>query len=192
MMENALLSAEDKHFFQHLGFDPMGIVRAAYVDVKQRRGARRLDHHAAVGEDLAGSGADLAPQNSGDDDYAVSGAEADQRADFRVLRELGLPGQRRELQHQWIWRGIAGLFRQRSEADYAARGRDAGRADQFARAQQPVLLPRQGQGAPQRGAEGDAGKRADHPKGIRRCLGGPNEGNARAANRRTRRSSSIW
>jgi penicillin-binding protein 1B len=37
VMRNALLSAEDKHFFQHMGFDPIGIVRAAYVDVKQRR-----------------------------------------------------------------------------------------------------------------------------------------------------------
>jgi len=37
VMVNALLSAEDKHFFQHKGFDPLGIVRAVYVDVKQRR-----------------------------------------------------------------------------------------------------------------------------------------------------------
>ncbi len=37
VMVNALLSAEDKHFFQHKGFDPVGIVRAVYVDVKQRR-----------------------------------------------------------------------------------------------------------------------------------------------------------
>ncbi len=37
VMVDALLSAEDKHFFQHIGFDPVGIVRAAYVDVKQRR-----------------------------------------------------------------------------------------------------------------------------------------------------------
>jgi penicillin-binding protein 1B len=40
VMVNALLSAEDKHFFQHPGFDPVGIVRAAYVDVKQRRGGQ--------------------------------------------------------------------------------------------------------------------------------------------------------
>jgi penicillin-binding protein 1B len=40
VMVNALLSAEDKHFFQHMGFDPVGIVRAAYVDVKQRRGGQ--------------------------------------------------------------------------------------------------------------------------------------------------------
>jgi penicillin-binding protein 1B len=37
VMVDALLSAEDKHFFQHKGFDPVGIVRAVYVDVKQRR-----------------------------------------------------------------------------------------------------------------------------------------------------------
>jgi penicillin-binding protein 1B len=40
VMVNALLSAEDKHFFQHRGFDPTGIVRAVYVDVKQRRGGQ--------------------------------------------------------------------------------------------------------------------------------------------------------
>jgi penicillin-binding protein 1B len=32
-----VLSAEDKHFFQHGGFDPFGIVRAVWVDVKQGR-----------------------------------------------------------------------------------------------------------------------------------------------------------
>jgi penicillin-binding protein 1B len=37
---NALLSAEDKHFFQHAGFDPIGIIRAAWVDVKERRGSQ--------------------------------------------------------------------------------------------------------------------------------------------------------
>ena len=37
VMQNALLSAEDKHFFSHPGFDPLGIARALYVDVKQRR-----------------------------------------------------------------------------------------------------------------------------------------------------------
>ena len=41
VMVNALLSAEDKHFFQHVGFDPGGIVRAVYFDVKQRRAGSR-------------------------------------------------------------------------------------------------------------------------------------------------------
>jgi penicillin-binding protein 1B len=33
VMVNALLSAEDKNFFRHPGFDPFGIVRAAYRDI---------------------------------------------------------------------------------------------------------------------------------------------------------------
>ncbi len=38
VMVNAALSAEDKHFFQHAGFDPIGIARAILVDVEGRRG----------------------------------------------------------------------------------------------------------------------------------------------------------
>jgi penicillin-binding protein 1B len=38
VMVNAVLSAEDKHFFQHAGFDPMGIARAIIVDVEGHRG----------------------------------------------------------------------------------------------------------------------------------------------------------
>jgi len=37
VMVNALLAAEDKHFFSHAGFDPVGIVRAAYKDVTEHR-----------------------------------------------------------------------------------------------------------------------------------------------------------
>jgi len=37
VMVNAVLAAEDKHFFQHAGFDPFGILRAIFVDVKERR-----------------------------------------------------------------------------------------------------------------------------------------------------------
>ncbi len=38
VMVNAALSAEDKHFFQHAGFDPVGIARAIVVDIEGRRG----------------------------------------------------------------------------------------------------------------------------------------------------------
>jgi penicillin-binding protein 1B len=38
VMVNAALSAEDKHFFQHAGFDPIGIARAVMVDIEGRRG----------------------------------------------------------------------------------------------------------------------------------------------------------
>ena len=39
IMVNAVLAAEDKHFFSHSGFDPFGIMRALWVDVKERRRA---------------------------------------------------------------------------------------------------------------------------------------------------------
>ena len=50
VMVNAVLAAEDKHFFQHAGFDPMGIARAMWVDLKQRResqGASTLTNQLA-------------------------------------------------------------------------------------------------------------------------------------------------
>ena len=37
---NAVISAEDKRFFQHSGFDPIRIIRSAYVDVKEQRNAQ--------------------------------------------------------------------------------------------------------------------------------------------------------
>ena len=40
VMVDAVLAAEDKHFFQHSGFDPIGILRAAWVDLKDRRGSQ--------------------------------------------------------------------------------------------------------------------------------------------------------
>jgi penicillin-binding protein 1B len=40
VMIDALVSAEDKHFFEHAGFDPVGIIRAAWIDVKERRGSQ--------------------------------------------------------------------------------------------------------------------------------------------------------
>ncbi len=39
VLVQAIISAEDKRFFQHSGFDPLRIVKAAYVDLKQGRKA---------------------------------------------------------------------------------------------------------------------------------------------------------
>ncbi|MGD1073155.1 MAG: PBP1A family penicillin-binding protein [Bryobacteraceae bacterium] len=36
-LRNAVLSAEDKRFFSHPGFDPIGVVRSAWVDLKRGR-----------------------------------------------------------------------------------------------------------------------------------------------------------
>jgi penicillin-binding protein 1B len=37
LIVNAVLSAEDKRFFQHAGFDPFRILKSAYVDITERR-----------------------------------------------------------------------------------------------------------------------------------------------------------
>ena len=37
VMVNAVLAAEDKRFFSHAGFDPFGIVRAVWVDLRERK-----------------------------------------------------------------------------------------------------------------------------------------------------------
>jgi penicillin-binding protein 1B len=50
VMVDAVTSAEDKHFFQHAGFDPSRIIKAAYVDLKQGRkeqGASTLSQQLA-------------------------------------------------------------------------------------------------------------------------------------------------
>jgi penicillin-binding protein 1B len=36
-LRNAILSAEDKRFFSHPGFDPIGVIRSAWVDLKRGR-----------------------------------------------------------------------------------------------------------------------------------------------------------
>ena len=40
LLVHAVISAEDKRFFQHSGFDPIRIVKAAYVDIRERRNAQ--------------------------------------------------------------------------------------------------------------------------------------------------------
>src|SRR5580658_6102383 len=40
VLVHAVVSAEDKRFFQHSGFDPIRIIKAAYVDVRTRQNAQ--------------------------------------------------------------------------------------------------------------------------------------------------------
>jgi penicillin-binding protein 1B len=51
VMVNAVLSAEDKHFFQHNGFDPVGIIRAAWKDYILER--RRLEGASTISQQVA-------------------------------------------------------------------------------------------------------------------------------------------
>jgi penicillin-binding protein 1B len=50
VMVNAVLAAEDKHFFSHAGFDPIGIARAALRDL---RDDKRLEGASTVSQQLA-------------------------------------------------------------------------------------------------------------------------------------------
>jgi penicillin-binding protein 1B len=52
ILREAVISAEDRRFFQHSGFDPAGIVRAAWVDLKEGRntqGASTISQQLAKG-----------------------------------------------------------------------------------------------------------------------------------------------
>lgn len=40
VLRNAVLSAEDKRFFSHSGFDPIGVLRSAWVDLRRGRNAQ--------------------------------------------------------------------------------------------------------------------------------------------------------
>ncbi len=40
VLVNAIISAEDKRFFQHAGFDPFRIIKVAAIDIKERRNAQ--------------------------------------------------------------------------------------------------------------------------------------------------------
>jgi penicillin-binding protein 1B len=52
VMVNAVIAAEDKRFFQHAGFDPLRVIKAAYVDMRYgyyREGASTLSMQIARG-----------------------------------------------------------------------------------------------------------------------------------------------
>jgi penicillin-binding protein 1B len=40
VLVNAVVSIEDKRFFQHSGFDPLRIIKSAYIDIRERRPAQ--------------------------------------------------------------------------------------------------------------------------------------------------------
>ena len=47
MLVNAVISAEDKRFFQHSGFDPLRVIKAAYVDLEGAAASRRAPRRSA-------------------------------------------------------------------------------------------------------------------------------------------------
>ena len=55
VLVQAVTSAEDKRFFQHSGFDPIRIVKAAYVDMKEGRKDRARPRSACSSPACSGS-----------------------------------------------------------------------------------------------------------------------------------------
>ena len=112
---HAVISAEDKHFFRHSGFDLFRMMKAAYVDLKDGRkeqGASTLSMQLARGFWLD-------PEKNwrrkirGSADHDAAREQAQQAADFRGLRQPGLSRTPRHVQRERLRRGGARLFRAR-------------------------------------------------------------------------------
>ncbi len=169
VMVNALLSAEDKHFFQHRGFDPVGIVRAAYVDVKQRRSGQGA---STITQQLART-LWLGPERSWR--RKIPETLITLHLEHKLTKQ-----QIFEYYANSIYLGNVGSFSihgfgEGSQAYFGkdlkqitpAGSRDARRADQLASPPQSFLLSGRSEKAPQRGPEADARERVDLAKGFR-------------------------
>ena len=102
ILVDAVTSIEDKRFFQHSGFDPIRIMKAVYVDVKEGRkdqGASTLSMQTARMFFLT---QDKSWQAQGGriHHHPATGTEAVQRGHFRILRQPGGSGLARHLPHR--------------------------------------------------------------------------------------------
>ncbi len=114
VLVDAVVSAEDKRFFQHAGFDPLRIIKAAYVDLREGRKAQGA---STLSMQLARM-------------FWLDQQKTWRRKAAEVLITLQLeqklskeqifeyyanqvpPGPPRQLRHPRLRRGGAGLFRQ--------------------------------------------------------------------------------
>ncbi len=97
----ALISAEDKRFFEHPGFDPLRIAKAFYVDLKEHRkeqGASTISMQLARNLWLDRDKSWKRKMNRSAH-HAASGRRADQAPDSRRLLQHGLSGRTEHLQH---------------------------------------------------------------------------------------------
>ncbi len=122
-IKDAFISAEDKNFYEHRGFDITGIVRAAITNVenvRQAAAAGRLDHHPAGDEELPARPRDRPATRKIKERILAIRIERDllQGQDPRALPQRDLP--RPELLRRH--RGVAHLLRQ--VAGRADPGRD--------------------------------------------------------------------
>ena len=147
LVKQAFISAEDKNFYTHGGFDPEGIVRAAFVylsGLAPRPG--RLDHHPAGGEELpAELRPHVRPQDPRDPAQPAHRVRLLQGQDPRALsqRDLSRPLQLRRRRRR------AELFRQVGARADDRRSRLSRGAAEGAERAQSVPQPRPRGRAPQ-------------------------------------------
>ena len=116
---DAVLAAEDRRFFSHSGIDPIRILKALIVDVRERRhrpGRKHAD--AAVREKLlSDSGTHLARKFADAYMSILLEKTALKRADLRAVQQRGLSWPVGLIQHRGI-RGSGGyIFRQKRLMD---------------------------------------------------------------------------
>ena len=163
----ATLATEDRRFYEHFGIDIAGhLARARDQCAGRRRGAGRLLHHPAAGQEpVPEQRAHDRAQGQGSLPRDLAGDPSDQEPDPEALSRPRL-SRRRRLRGR---RGGAILFQQVGARTEPRRVRDAGRpvqgADPLRAAYQPAGRPRPRQhGARQSGR----GRLDDRRPGLRR------------------------
>ena len=196
VLVNAVVSAEDKRFFQHSGFDPVRVIKSAYVDVKKGQNAQGA---STLSMQLAG----MWMLNRSDRSWKRKIPEVlitmhlEQKLTKKQIFEdyaNQVPlGQRGSFRHSWVRRSVAGVLRQRHFTAHSAGGSDAGGRHPASQLYQSVPLAGSGQNAPQLGVEIDAREQLHQRRGVSRgnCVA-DRAGEARHGFGRGALLSSIW
>ncbi len=166
IVKQAFISAEDKNFYTHNGFDARGML-AAFVRgraLARARPARRLDHHPAGDEELpARRFAQRRAQDQGDHPRGAHRAGDGQGTDPRAVSQRDLSGP--EL--LWRHRRGADLFQQAAVRPDPRRGRLPGLAAQVALQPASGARPRRGDLLAQQHAARDVRERLYRPGDAR-------------------------
>ncbi len=167
VLVRAILSIEDRRFFEHGGIDPVGLARAAvgWGDADQDAEAGRLDHHAAARQEhLPHPRAHAAPQVPRGHHRARHRAADVEGGHPRALLQRDLPRPARQPRRARRRAGGARLLRQGVERPLARRGRDRRRHDSEPRSLRARPPPRAGESPPQHRARRDAARPLDHAR----------------------------
>ena len=187
VLVEAVTSIEDKRFFQHAGFDPIRIMKAVYVDVKEGRkdqGASTLSMQTArmffLTQDKSWKRKAAEVHH-----YPPTGAEALEGGDFRILRQPGGPGLARDFPHRGPRPGVRSLPRQGTQQHHPAGGRRNRGHDPASGLLRPLPPSRPPARPPQHRPPADAAEQRNQRARLRARHRG-------AAHRRPRQAPPAW